>query len=154
MVVLWVFLMIWLTFVMNPLKTKWLPQPFKKKIDIVVLGGIFFSLFLDIDGQSLRLRGPAISWWLFFWRGSPTVLRMTHFCMWNCKKSWHTHSSIDWCHSLVAAWPQCVTLVSAQNHTFFYRTGIFSALFVRIFLIVAYQRSFGVLKSGVKYQYC
>ena len=31
MVVLQVFLMIWLTFGMNPLKTKWLPQPFKKK---------------------------------------------------------------------------------------------------------------------------
>ena len=49
----------------------------------------------------------------------------------------------------MAAWPQCVTLVSAQKHTFVYRTGIFSALFVHIFPIVAYQRSFGVLKSGV-----
>ena len=28
--------------------------------DMVVVGVIFFSLFLDIDGQSLRLRGPAI----------------------------------------------------------------------------------------------
>ena len=44
---------------MNPLETKWLPQPLKK-IDMVVVGVIFFSLFLDIDGQSLRLRGPAI----------------------------------------------------------------------------------------------
>ena len=25
---------------------------------MVVVGCIFFSLFLDIDGQSLRLRGP------------------------------------------------------------------------------------------------
>ena len=25
------------------------------------MGVIFFSLFLDIDGQSLRLRGPAIN---------------------------------------------------------------------------------------------
>ena len=56
--------MIWLTFGMNPLKTKWLPQPLKQ-IDMVVVGVIFFSLFIDIDGQSLRLRGPAINWWLF-----------------------------------------------------------------------------------------
>ena len=33
---------------------------------MVVVGGIFFSLFLDIDGQSLRLMGTAINWWLFF----------------------------------------------------------------------------------------
>ena len=34
----------------------------------MVVGVICFSLFLDIDGQSLRLRGPAINWWLFsFW---------------------------------------------------------------------------------------
>ena len=32
-----------------------------KKIDIVVLGVIFSTLFLDIDGQSLRQRGPAIN---------------------------------------------------------------------------------------------
>ena len=32
-----------------------------KKINMVVVGVIFFSLFLDIDGQSLRLRGPAIN---------------------------------------------------------------------------------------------
>ena len=32
----------------------------------MVVGVILFSLFLDIDGQSLRLRGPAINWWLFF----------------------------------------------------------------------------------------
>ena len=38
-VVLWVFLMIWLTFGINPLKTKWLPQPLK------IQGGIIFSLF-------------------------------------------------------------------------------------------------------------
>ena len=37
-----------------------LPQPFKKKIDMVVLGVIFFSLFIDIDGQRLWLRGLAI----------------------------------------------------------------------------------------------
>ena len=37
-----------------------------KKSDILIVGVIFFSLFLDIDGQSLRLRGPAINWWLFF----------------------------------------------------------------------------------------
>ena len=49
----------------------------------------------------------------------------------------------------MADWPQCVTLLSAQKHTFFYRTGIFSTLFVHIFLIVVYQRSFGVLKSGI-----
>ena len=36
-----------------------------KKNDMVVVGVIFFSLFLDIDGQSLRLRGPAINGWLF-----------------------------------------------------------------------------------------
>ena len=36
------------------------------KNDMVLVGGIFFSLFLDIDGQSLRLRGSAINWWLFF----------------------------------------------------------------------------------------
>ena len=53
--------MIWLTFGMNLLKTKWLPQQFKKQIDMVVVGVIFFSLFLDIDGQSLRLRGPAMN---------------------------------------------------------------------------------------------
>ena len=45
----------------DPLKTKWLPKPLKKQIDIVVVRVIFFSLFLDIDGQSLRLRGPAIN---------------------------------------------------------------------------------------------
>ena len=45
-----------INFGMNPLRTKWLLQPFKKKIDMVVVGVIFFSLFLDIDGQSLRLR--------------------------------------------------------------------------------------------------
>ena len=28
--------------------------------------GHFFTLSLDIDGQSLRLRGHAINWWLFF----------------------------------------------------------------------------------------
>ena len=33
----------------------------KKKIDMVVVGVIFFSFFLDIDGQSLWLRGPAIN---------------------------------------------------------------------------------------------
>ena len=33
----------------------------KKKIAMVVVGVIFFSLFLDIDGQSRRLRGPAIN---------------------------------------------------------------------------------------------
>ena len=37
----------------------------KKNIDIMVVGVIFYSVFLDIDGQSLRLRGPAINWWLF-----------------------------------------------------------------------------------------
>ena len=33
-----------------------------------IVGVIFLSLlnFLDIDGQSLRLRGPAINWLLFF----------------------------------------------------------------------------------------
>ena len=58
-------MMIWITFGMNPLKAKWLPQPLKK-IDMVVVGVIFFYLFLDIDGQSLRLRGHAINWWLFY----------------------------------------------------------------------------------------
>ena len=57
-----VFLIIWLTFGMNPLKTKWLPQ--LKIIDFVVVGVIVFSSFLDIDG--LRLRGPDINWWQFF----------------------------------------------------------------------------------------
>ena len=33
---------------------------------MAVVGIIFFSIFLDIDGQSLRLRGSAINWWLFF----------------------------------------------------------------------------------------
>ena len=55
----------WWSFGMNQIKTKCLPQPFKKMIDMVVVGVIFFSLFLDIDEQSLRLRGPAINWWLF-----------------------------------------------------------------------------------------
>ena len=32
-----------------------------KEIDMVLVGDIFFSLFLDIDGQILRLRGPAIN---------------------------------------------------------------------------------------------
>ena len=32
-----------------------------KKNDMVVVGVIFFSLFLDIGGRSLRLRGPAIN---------------------------------------------------------------------------------------------
>ena len=32
-----------------------------KKKYMVVVEVIFFSLFLDIDGQSLRLRGPAIN---------------------------------------------------------------------------------------------
>ena len=39
---------------------------------------------------------------------------------------------------------------SAQIHTFF---TFFSALFVHIFPIVVYQKSFAVLKSGVKYKY-
>ena len=44
------------------IKTKWLPQPFKKKYYMVGGSvGHFFSLFLDIDGQSLRLRSPAIN---------------------------------------------------------------------------------------------
>ena len=34
---------------------------------MVVVGVIFFSLFLGIDGQSLQLRGPAINCWLFFY---------------------------------------------------------------------------------------
>ena len=34
---------------------------------MVVVGIIVFPLFLDIDGQSIRLRGPAINWWLFFY---------------------------------------------------------------------------------------
>ena len=38
-----------------------------KKNDMVVVEIIFFSLFLD--GQSLRVRGPAINWWLFFFIG-------------------------------------------------------------------------------------
>ena len=67
---------------MNSLKTKWLPQPFKKRwptkkhvstityeplLDCISDDLInfwdesFLSLFLDIDGQSLRLRGPAIN---------------------------------------------------------------------------------------------
>ena len=67
MVVLHVFLIIWLPFGMNLSKTKWLPQPFRKMT--WWSWGAFFSLFLDIDGHSLRLRGPAINWWLFcIWR--------------------------------------------------------------------------------------
>ena len=63
---------------MNPLKTKWLPQPFKKKINMVVVGVIFFSLFLDIDGQSLRLRGrdlPSIDAIILF-------LMILYFSVW------------------------------------------------------------------------
>ena len=56
--------------------------------------------------------------------------------------------------------PICSRLASMRNVSVctkthvFYRAGIFSSLFVHIFPIVAYQRSFGVLKSGVKFQYC
>ena len=42
------------------MKKKWPPKPFKKN-DMVLVGVIFFSLFLDIDEESLRLRGPAIN---------------------------------------------------------------------------------------------
>ena len=42
------------------IKTQWPSQPLKKN-DMVVVGVSFFSLFLDIDGHSLRLRGPAIN---------------------------------------------------------------------------------------------
>ena len=45
---------------LNSLKTKWQSQPFKK-IAMVVVGVMFFSLFLYIDGQSPRLRGSAIN---------------------------------------------------------------------------------------------
>ena len=41
----------------------------RKKIDMV----IFVSLFLDIDWQSLRLRGPAINWWFFYY--------LLYYCM-------------------------------------------------------------------------
>ena len=61
-----------LTFGMNPLKTKWLPQPFKKNWHGGSVGH-FFRYFL-IDGQSLRLRGPAINWWLFFNRRRLMIL--------------------------------------------------------------------------------
>ena len=57
--------MIWLTFWDESIKNKMAAAAIWKKIDMVVVGVIFFSLFLDIDGQSLRLRGPAINWWLF-----------------------------------------------------------------------------------------
>ena len=49
-----------ITFGINPLKTKWLPQQFKQNRHGGSVGH-FFLLFLDIDGQSLRLRGPAIN---------------------------------------------------------------------------------------------
>ena len=52
--------MIWLPLGMNPLKTKGLPQPFKQKLH-GGSGGHFFSLFLDIDGQRLRLKGIFLS---------------------------------------------------------------------------------------------
>ena len=42
---------------------------------MVSVGVIFFSLFLDIDWQSLRLSGPAINWWLFL-----TVLLSSRAC--------------------------------------------------------------------------
>ena len=41
-----VFLMICLTFRKNPLKTKWLLQPFKKKIDMVVVGSFKLMNFV------------------------------------------------------------------------------------------------------------
>ena len=41
--------MIWLTFGINPLKNGC--RSHLKKMDMVVVGGAFFSLFLDIDGQ-------------------------------------------------------------------------------------------------------
>ena len=49
------------------IKNKMAAAAIQKNFDMIVVGGggIFFSLFLDINGQSLRLRGPAISWWLF-----------------------------------------------------------------------------------------
>ena len=51
--------MIW-NFWNESIKKKWPPQPLKKWHG--GSGGHFFSLlFLDIDGQSLRLRGPVIN---------------------------------------------------------------------------------------------
>ena len=32
--------------------------------------------FLDVDGQSLRLRGPAINWWLFLYLNIDMILTL------------------------------------------------------------------------------
>ena len=53
--------MIWLTFWDESIKNKMAAAAIWKRIDMVVVGVIFFSLFLDIDKQSLQLRGPAIN---------------------------------------------------------------------------------------------
>ena len=56
-----------------------------------------------------------MSIWVWL-HGSPTLACMTHVCA--CcpaKKSWHTHSIDDWCHSLVATWLQWMILVSAKT---------------------------------------
>ena len=49
-----------ITFWDESIKNKMAATAFLKKIDMVV-GVIFSSLFLGIDGRSLRLRGPAIN---------------------------------------------------------------------------------------------
>ena len=63
-----------------------------------------------------------------FWRRSPTVLRVTHFCILHCQTEL-THAVIHWLMSLT-----CVTFKCLCRNTFLYRTGIFNALFVLIFL--------------------
>ena len=45
----------------DSIKNQMAAAAIKKKIDVVGVGVIFFSLFLDIDGRSLRLRGPAMA---------------------------------------------------------------------------------------------
>ena len=59
----------------------------------------------NISYPSRNWNTSLITWLLkigicqFFWRGSPTVVRMTHFCMLRCQKEW-THAFLHWLMSL------------------------------------------------------
>ena len=53
----------------------------------------------------------------------------------------------DWCHSLDAAWlpNQYANVRNNQKHTFLYHIGLFSALLVVIFPVVAYPVSWNLV---------
>ena len=62
-VILWVFLMIWLTFGKNLLKTKWLTEDiFQKKPPEKLLGVIFYKVMVG-SHSNLMLWFSGIFWW-------------------------------------------------------------------------------------------